>query len=821
MKKRIITGFIAAAFTLSSLASLTAFGASEISGVNVSAENVVYVATDGREHADGTIDDPFSSIQEASDSLAGKTGPEEPGIVFIREGSYRLQESINITAANSYITYAAYQKEEVEITGAVTLDNGNFKKLTEAEGSRYSSGSRISDSVKDRIYVYDLKAEGIPAGEIKKNGFNWPQQTFQPELVVNGETQTLARYPNEGTMNRGNLLAGKEKSQSEVDKLNEQEKLNYDNAVAAGAGEGDRPRNWYFDKTDTPKTYEEMLAMKSPIFYVAEDDLAAKAELWAPPSEEGENQESQPDKTDIDNTRYETDGWLSGYFENNYANDMVKVYSVDSQKRLIRCKYPSLQGVQDKRLMLSAANMLCELDQAGEYYIDRWNQNDVLYYYPEGNSIEEQEITLTSLNQPLFNLEGAVGVTIQGIKANGGTGYGIVLLDCESCEIIDSEFSGFSLDAVKIGEHNQTITTDPSYTTSRGGHNNKVVNSKFYDMGGGGVYLTGGDNKTLERGNNLVRNCEFYNISRLQTYTPAVYLEGVGNTAAYNYIHDAPHMVIQIMGNDMLVTHNRIENTCTNASDQAPIYAGRNWTWLGNEISYNYIKDVGSSNNHAIYMDDGMSGMIIKNNIFENISGSALFSNCGYGHIITDNVIVSDKIGVEYWAYTPAVGSRPIANEKVLEYRYYSVLRPGDGTDYTNTQENITHWYEHYQENYPYLEDRYLPGYEEEDQGTNLNSLFVPAYQTLKRTIMAGTGQELATKNNAETFQDGEFNADYFLAAGADELGLDLNTGKFSDTTPLKSEAAYGAVWIEDWNDNFTLEGIGLTALSDTPEIDQ
>lgn len=158
---------------------------------------------------------------------------------------------------------------------------------------------------------------------------------------------------------------------------------------------------------------------------------------------------------------------------------------------------------------------------------------------------------------------------------DGGTGYGVILLDCESCQIVDFEFSNLSLEAVKIGEHSAAITTDPPYTTAHGGHNNKVINSLFHDLGGGGVYLAGGDRKTLERGEHLVTNCEFYNISRLQTYTPAVYLEGLGNTAANNYIHDTPHMVIQIMGNDMLVTRNRIENTCLNASDQAPIYAGR------------------------------------------------------------------------------------------------------------------------------------------------------------------------------------------------------------------------------------------------------
>lgn len=808
MRKKILAALLAVVVAFSSLPVSSVWGGANRK--SASKENTVYVSLDGREGASGTIDDPFSNIQAASDSLKGRTGPKDPGMVYIREGTYRVSESIKITGEHSYIAYSAYEGETVKISGAVNLNNDNFITLDQAEGSQFSSKSRIPEAVWDQIYVYDLKAEDIPAGDIKKNGFNWPQQTFQPELVVDGEMQTLARYPNDGVLSRPQILAGKEKNQSNVDKLNEQEKFNYDNAQAAGANEGDRPRNWYFDKTDTPKTYEEMLAMKAPVLYCADDELAERMTTWAPPSEEGESQEDQPEKTDIDNTLFETNGWISGYFENNYANDMVRIYSTDGEKRLIRCKYPSLQGVQDLRIQLSAVNLLCELDQEGEYYIDRWNGNDVLYYYPGEAGIQDQNITLTSLNQPFFQLEGAEGVTIQGIHMEGGTGYGIILLDCESCQIIDCEFSNLSLDAVKIGEHNATITTDPSYTTSRGGHNNKVINSLFHDLGGGGVYLAGGDRKTLERGENLVTNCEFYNISRLQTYTPAVYLEGVGNTAANNYIHDTPHMVIQIMGNDMLVTRNRIENTCTNASDQAPIYAGRDWTWLGNVISYNYIKGVKGSGNHGIYMDDGMSGLIIRNNIFEDISGSALFSNCGYGQIIEDNIVISDKPAVEYWGYTTGVGKRPIANEKVLEYRYYSVLRPGDGGDYTNTQENIENWYEHYQADYPYLRDRYFPSYEDEEQGTNPNSLFVPAYQSLKRTIVVGTGEGLITKNQVETFQDEFFNENQYRASSVEELGLDLSSGQFSGQSPLKKVSGYGAKWVNTWNKNFDLEECGI-----------
>ena len=52
----------------------------------------------------------------------------------------------------------------------------------------------------------------------------------------------------------------------------------------------------------------------------------------------------------------------------------------------------------------------------------------------------------------------------------------------------------------------------------------------------------------------------------------------------------------------------------------APIYIGRDWTWLGNEISYNYIENVRYSTStdfdFGIYMDDNASGVIIHRNLY-------------------------------------------------------------------------------------------------------------------------------------------------------------------------------------------------------------
>ncbi|HIU76553.1 MAG TPA: hypothetical protein IAC62_11770, partial [Candidatus Pelethocola excrementipullorum] len=154
MRKKILATLLAVVVTFSSLPVSSVWG-----GVNkksASKENTVYVSLDGREGASGTIDDPFSNIQTASDSLKGRTGPKNPGMVYIREGTYRVPESIKITGEHSYISYSAYEGEAVKISGAVTLDNNNFITLEQAEGSQFSSKSRIPEAMWDKIYVYDL-----------------------------------------------------------------------------------------------------------------------------------------------------------------------------------------------------------------------------------------------------------------------------------------------------------------------------------------------------------------------------------------------------------------------------------------------------------------------------------------------------------------------------------------------------------------------------------------------------------------------------------------------------------------------------------------
>lgn len=768
---------------------------------------VVFVSTEGNKNATGSIDDPFATIQQARDYLRGlDINAENPATIYLRGGVYKAtaeNPTVDLNEDDSYLTISAYQDETVRITGTVTLMNFRFKKLSEVSGEKYSSSVRLQDSVKDKVYVYDLGAEDIPVGSIYKNGFNWPKQPFTPELIVDGSIQTLAQYPNSGVLTQTQLLCGKTKDGKNEDQT----------AKAAGANEGERPRNYIFDKTDTPKTYEEMLIMKAPVFY-CRNGLEKRIGMWAPPTVEGEPQGGQtvPNPAS-DNTLYETDGWLSGYFENNYANEMSMIYSVNTKKQTINCKYPSLQGVQDKRIQIVAINLLCELDAQGEYYVDRYNGNDILYYYPKGGTVEGKDITFTSSTEPFFALENAKNITIKNIVMDGSTGYGITMYDCENCVIDGCELYNISLDAVRIGLNNNKMTTDPQYEPSRGGKNNTVRNCIIHDMGCGGVYLAGGDERSLEPSGHVVENCEFYNLSRLQTYTPAVYMEGVGSTAKNNYIHDCPHMVIQIMGNDMLVTNNVLDNVCTNTNDQGAIYAGRCFTWLGNEISHNYFKNLGSGV-YGVYLDDGMSGAIIHHNIFDTIKSSAIFSNNGFGQQITDNVFKNVNSAVYYKRFG---SSRPIDNEKILQYRFYRIFREGDGDEWTNTKENISKIYEHYKDLYPYLSEMYLPETDDAQWNTSDKSVFVPAHQILKRSIFISAGDGNIT-SNVKALQDADFDTDNYKTAVVSLLKLDLTTGKIDESSPLSEQSAYGKEWITEWNQGISLDTVGSSRKEYVPE---
>ena len=728
---------------------------------------ILYVSPKGRDDSGGSFDAPLFSIQEALGRLRGKTGPEAPGEIRLFGGEYGMRESIVIPEGNSWLSICAVPGEKPVLTGSVYLPADRFLPLFQAEGDKFSAKERIPLSARGHVFAYDLQAESIPAGEIRKNGFNWPQAPCYPELICNGALQTLAGWPDDRELTRADLLAGWDKPER-IARYTAEMEAAYRSALAHGARGGAIARDFFADKRDDPKPCDEIVRMEGPALYCLGDALSAHAPAWA----------------------REPDGWLCGYFGNNYADDMTAIVSYDGENRLLRLKQPVMYGVADHWLSVRGKNLLCELDSPGEYYIDRQDGRNVLYYYPPDGTLDGKSVSLKAFSDPFFRLEGARGVTLSGLALTAGTGHAIVLSDCRDCEIRQCEIFNFSLDAVRIGRNNGVITSDPTYAVSHGGDHNRVTGCSIHHMGGGGVFASGGDVKSLQRGDHVVSGCEFYCLSMLRGYTPAVWLEGVGNTARDNFIHDCPHMVVQIMGCDMLVKHNRIENVCLHTSDQGAIYAGRCLNWLGNRITGNVIRGVGAKDNHGVYLDDGMSGAIITHNLFADISGACVFSNSGWGHRIEDNLFFTDRNAVRAWSFP---FTRPVSNERVLHARFESALGRG------NTPENIRNWYAHYEKDYPYLPGLYFPP-EGQGQPDDENNILRPAHAAYSRNVIIGNGFLHDGGDGFTRYYDGRFGLPLFTAESAAALGINREDSSICDASPLHSAPGFGPAWIKAWN---------------------
>ncbi len=96
----------------------------------------LYVAPDGNDGNPGTKEKPFASITRARDAIRRQRtddgGLKEPMIVYLREGTHRLKETVvfgleDSGTKESPITYAGYPGERAVFSAGVKITG--WKKL--------------------------------------------------------------------------------------------------------------------------------------------------------------------------------------------------------------------------------------------------------------------------------------------------------------------------------------------------------------------------------------------------------------------------------------------------------------------------------------------------------------------------------------------------------------------------------------------------------------------------------------------------------------------------------------------------------------------
>ena len=279
-------------------------------------------------------------------------------------------------------------------------------------------------------------------------------------------------------------------------------------------------------------------------------------------------------------------------------------------------------------------NLLEELDQPGEFYIDR--AKGLLYFWPPSPPAGAR-IVLSTLNAPLLTLNDAAHVVLRGFIVEAGLGNGIEVTGgrgnrIEGCEIRNTRQLGIRVS---------------------GGTGHRVARCKIHDTGTGGLVLEGGDRKTLTPAGHEALDNHIWQFSRHQpTSAYGLILGGVGNRAAHNLVHDAPHQAIGIQGNDHVFEYNIVHDVVTETDDAGALYKGRNPSCRGNIIRYNFWRDIGSPMGHgtaAVYFDDGDGGDTVFGNIFLRCghpgkgSFATVFSHGGHDNLAQNNIFIDCK----------------------------------------------------------------------------------------------------------------------------------------------------------------------------------
>ncbi len=326
--------------------------------------------------------------------------------------------------------------------------------------------------------------------------------------------------------------------------------------------------------------------------------------------------------------------WLQGYWCYDWYEETIKVQSIDRAKHQITLAAPALYSVKQGNpspRRFRALNLLEELDERGEFYIDP--VNGTLYFWPPP-ALKDARVTLSTLNAPLLSLTNVEHVTFRDFTIEASLGNGIEISGgrsnrIESCIVRNTRELGIRV---------------------KGGAGHIIESCDIHDTGTGGLVLEGGDRKTLTPAHHEALNNHIWQFSRHQlTSAYGIVLGGVGNRAAHNVLHDAPHQAVFLNGNDHIFEFNVVSNVVMETDDAGALYKGRNPSCRGNIIRYNFWKDIGSPMGHgtaAIYFDDGDGGDLVFGNIFlraGNPGGGSfgtIFSHGGHDLRAENNIFI-------------------------------------------------------------------------------------------------------------------------------------------------------------------------------------
>ena len=154
----------------------------------------IYVSPNGSDDADGSQSAPVQSLEKAIQLTTAwqKDNPDKAAAIALTSGTYYVEKTIKLNDVKNLFIVSAPDAKAL-LTGGKTLLH--FAPVTDSDVLQ-----RLPESVRGKVLECDLKVAGVTDfGQLRPRGYGVGDTVNPvPSLYVNGEAQTLARYPNVG-----------------------------------------------------------------------------------------------------------------------------------------------------------------------------------------------------------------------------------------------------------------------------------------------------------------------------------------------------------------------------------------------------------------------------------------------------------------------------------------------------------------------------------------------------------------------------------------------------------------------------------------------
>jgi parallel beta-helix repeat protein len=344
-----------------------------------------------------------------------------------------------------------------------------------------------------------------------------------------------------------------------------------------------------------------------------------------------------------------TEGEVFVFPRYNWWNNIVRIAALDRGERQIKlaadASYPIRPG--DRYFV---QNLLSELDAPGEWYLDK--STETLYFWPPAAGAE-QSVFAPIARSIIEFAPGAAHITLRGFTLECCSGSAIVLRGATDCLV-----AGNTIRAV--GNYGG------SGVVVEGGARDGVVGNDISETGSNGIVLSGGDRIKLTSAEHYADNNYIHHVGVFYRQGTGVSLDGVGNRATHNLIHDGPRMGIMFSGNNLAIEYNHIRHVSLETEDTGAVYTGgRDWiSSRGSVIRYNFFHDIlgyGREKDRwlspyfawGVYLDDNTGGVDVIGNVIARASRAGIHLHNGRDNHVENNVFVDNGAQqIEYSGWT-------------------------------------------------------------------------------------------------------------------------------------------------------------------------